>query len=411
MLTEPTAGEHSFGADLQRAIGGFRAALSDLFAALRLSPTEPQELARQVGLDKSLAWKLCRVLAGGEPTAIVPHMPGAPGMKTVLDRFSRAGAPAAKRRALQAAYEVFERVVATHAGDRSTLLQMTGGKEGGGASSSAAQMAESQRRMAFRGNSGTLGVTARMQFMARFVVPNPGTPKEADFARVSGLKEFRRLRGDVAWTVSTDWTYHDDGSTAATANGSPIDSRFAKNGLPPLMGDFCSQPLPELRCTPIPNRGCRFELVEGDVGRTAATTCVLGWHRASTVPTARTAEDKSVEFSTWVRTPVEKLVCDLFMHRDIPMAGEMSVHLISMLDGTPPTELLAQGRGLLPLHESLEPLGTPPDTVVPDMPEYSRLTAAVFDRYKWDPSHFRGYRLAMKYPPLPSALMMRYELP
>lgn len=47
----------------------------------------------------------------------------------------------------------------------------------------------------------------------------------------------------------------------------------------------------------------------------------------------------------------------------------------------------------------------------PLVPRYSEMQSYVFERMGWTPSDFAGIRLQLKYPPLGSTVILRFELP
>ena len=51
-----------FEEHLRTSVQGLRGAFAEVMAAIDIDATKPQQMARQVGLDKSLSWKLSRIL-------------------------------------------------------------------------------------------------------------------------------------------------------------------------------------------------------------------------------------------------------------------------------------------------------------------------------------------------------------
>jgi hypothetical protein len=66
----------------------------------------------------------------------------------------------------------------------------------------------------------------------------------------------------------------------------------------------------------------------------------------------------------------------------------------------------------LPMFEPLLDLGSAdPAPVTPEVPRYAELLQTMFSRTGWSASEFRGFRIKMAYPPISTALVMRYALP
>ena len=73
---------------------------------------------------------------------------------------------------------------------------------------------------------------------------------------------------------------------------------------------------------------------------------------------------------------------------------------------------VAETQGRLPMPEQIQELGSgPPDIVLPEFPPYRRMIQSVFDSIGWDPREFHGFRLRMRFPPIPTLGVLRYELP
>lgn len=69
-------------------------------------------------------------------------------------------------------------------------------------------------------------------------------------------------------------------------------------------------------------------------------------------------------------------------------------------------------RNRLPLNETLQDLGAGPLPIAtPEVPRYSQMVQAVFDRTGWEPTEFHGFRMKIAYPVCPAALVLRYRLP
>ena len=62
--------------------------------------------------------------------------------------------------------------------------------------------------------------------------------------------------------------------------------------------------------------------------------------------------------------------------------------------------------------ETVHDLGqSPPVVATPDISQYPLMVNRAFDRLGWNLDEFRGYRLTMRYPPIPTSAVLRYPLP
>lgn len=398
-------GSEVFDHEVQVAVHALRSGLADLLLAVGADPLLPQEVSRRFGLDKNLTWKVSRVLKATDAAAAVPHMPGRAGMKILLQTLAQAGAPADRILAAQSALEAFEQVVRTHGGDRRTFESMLNSSS----PVAAIQQAQSMRRLSFQGNSGTWGVQARVQISAGFVGPSSDDPERLDLAVVCGLADFRRLRPDVPWALTTLQHVTDDGSVRTTDRYEPVDD--TGTGEVPLLREFCSQPLPNVRAVPIAPNVTRIELAEGPIGNAGVCTCVLAWIFRRAVPRFASENDKLGEHSVTFSTPVELAFHDLFVHQDLDFALNPQINIYNQLPAGPIYPKTGRDRGILPVPESMQRLGSPPDLVIPELPSYPQMIRRVLKKLGWSENAAHGFRLKLAYPPIPAKAVYRHGLP
>ena len=156
----------------------------------------------------------------------------------------------------------------------------------------------------------------------------------------------------------------------------------------------------------------RYELSEGPVGSTATTTCVIGLFGRNFVPRYRAPNDTRGEHFARLYTPVETLIHDLFVHKDLTYALTPQILLYSQMPGGPVFPTASRDRGLLNVQDPIINLGSGPvDVVTPEFPSYAKMIRSVFARLDWTPGDFRGFRFRLRYPPIPTLAVWRYELP
>lgn len=397
-----------FEAHANVAFARVRSAFVDLLTSVNADPTKPQEVARQFRLNKNLTWKISKIIREADPGSVAPYVPGKAGLNIFLDSLKKAGAPTERILEVREALDDFEKMQNIHAGNRETLEMMLGNMATG---ADAQQQLEAQRKLSFRGNSAIWGIRARIQLCANFIAPSKNA-ESVDLGWISGLVDFRRLRRDATWAVSSTRKVNDKGELLPLGNIESIDPRFDPEKSAPLMGDYCSQPMPELTLDVGADGLMRYRLVEGPIGNTAATTCIMGILGRGFVRRYRTADDTLGEHITRLYTPAESLIHDLFVHRDLAYALAPTIHLYSQLPIDMPYPTEDRASGTLPLWERIQFLGAePPVVVTPEFPKYRAMIQSVFDRAGWDAGDFHGFRFTMKYPPLPAVAVFRYPLP
>lgn len=390
-----------FQAHARAVVRSLRGSFSEVLTAVGADPQDHQSISRALGLNKNLAWKISKIVQAHDPTVALEQMPGAAGIKIFLRSVERAGVDQAMVQAAREAITGYEQLIAVHSGDRATLEMM-----GCELSPARQQRDEHHRKLLFQGASYVWGVQARVNLKVGIVGPGSG-PGLLDFASINGLIDFRRIRGDVAWVMATRQSRNDDGTEMATSASEPIDPA-ASPGMPPLMTEFCSRPLPELRRV-VYGSVTSFELVEGPVGNTGALTCIFGAIQRH-IPYYRTPTNELGEHSAVCDIPAELLILDVFFHEQFTFAVP-EPFLYSEL-GAPPYPGRGRERHRLPLNEPLQDLGAGPlPLATPEVPRYNQMVQAAFERTGWDPAQFRGFRIKIAYPACPTALVLRYRLP
>ncbi|MBK8269691.1 MAG: hypothetical protein IPK83_15905 [Planctomycetes bacterium] len=397
-----------FEAHANVAFARVRSAFADLLTSVDADPTKPQDVARQFRLNKNLTWKISKIIRESDPGSVGPYVPGKAGLNIFLDSLKKAGAPGRADSRGAEALDEFEKMQDIHAGSRETLEMMLGNMATG---AEAQQQLEAQRKLSFRGNSAVWGIRARIQICANFIAPGKD-PSFVDLGWLSGLVDFRRLRRDATWAVSSTRKVNDRGELLPLGDIESIDLRFDPETSAPLMGDYCSDPTPELKLEVGADGLMRYKLVEGPIGNTAATTCIMGILGRGFVRRCQVAGDTLGEHITRLYTPAESLIHDLFVHKDLSYALSPSIHLYSQLPIDMPYPTENRNAAQLPLWERIQFLGAkPPVVLTPEYPKYRMMIQSVFDRAGWDPTDFHGFRFTMKYPPIPAVAVFRYPLP
>lgn len=391
--------------DVRQALQRFRGSLIELYSQVGADPGAPQDVSRRFGIHKNLAWKLSRVMSASDPFASIQHLPGDAGIEIAVEAFAKAGASNTVVESVQSALEHLDDIIETHAGDRAHLELIL---DSMGLLGSPTQLVNS-RELAFRGNSGIWGIQARARLTTGVVAPSKSDPTKLDTALIGGFLGFRRLRPDVRWTLFRFKSYHDDGTPRIDHTFEPVDPSDPGEA-PRLMRRFCSVTMPRIEAV---RSGTETEYVlpNGPVGNLGAFDCYFG-EIGRGAPMYRTQHDTFGEFSTGIRLPIDTLVFDLIIHRDVPMPGAPKLIVRGYANASPDQPDAAKYMMELPIVEPiLELAGMPPVVTTPIVPRYADVMSAVYSRLGYPPSEFRGYRMLMKYPPMSSLVVLRWELP
>jgi hypothetical protein len=400
MLPTPQAPRRTngFESDVGRSVGNLRACLRHLFCSLGFDPEQPQTVTHGLGIDKTLAWKLCRLTRTADPLAAIAYLPGRAGLDAALQAAARAGALRADvASALQAAEQV-RGTVETHAGSRDGFARLASSLEAGGGAS---RLGATLRRQAFRANAAIWGVQATTRVALHFVAPNAHDPSRVDLAVVNGLVDVLRLRHGVNWPVATLSSFGGRDVSEPLAAGSP-------DGIP-LLPDFCSVRSEDFRVVPFPG-GRLIELAGGEVGRTAGTSCLFGWMQRSFAPACGASGERGEHFAQ-LQTPVERALLELHVHRALPFMLPPEFALYSRMESPVAIEPDPARRYELPTHEPIvELVSGRHDLATPLLPRHAELVELAAGRLGHQLRDFRTFRVVLQHPPVPTVATFRHPL-
>jgi hypothetical protein len=122
--------------------------------------------------------------------------------------------------------------------------------------------------------------------------------------------------------------------------------------------------------------------------------------------------DTTAGFSTAVSIPSESLVSDLFVHKSIPVLESLRASMHATLSTPLPSDRARQAACRLPidctplLMEDLS-VGFP----LEQFGQYEAMVLRAFEVLKANPADYRLARVAMAFPPVPSALLVEWDLP
>ncbi|MBY0313353.1 MAG: hypothetical protein K2W85_14890 [Phycisphaerales bacterium] len=392
--------------DGQVAVHGLRRALANVIASVNASPDEPQELSRRFGLDKTLTWRIARVIREEDAWEAVQHIPRRPSIQIFATALSKHGAPAPTIEALWSALDVFELFVETHSGDRETLEMMASSAS----RKSAYKRLEAFRKSGYQANCAIWGVSARVQFAAKFIAPS-ATPDMLTLATICGLVGFRRLRSNTPWAMASiqSWKGKSEEDPDYLSSVRPlIDDPPSQSEL--LLPEFCSQPLPSFSVIENPRGVFRHMLDEGAVGNTASATVCLGWISSRSAPVHESYPDETGDHVVIVSTPAEELFHDVFVHNDLAWAFDVSAHLYGQLPGGPQYPTSGPDAPKLPVPTDIIDLGSPPQIVTQDIPRYDEMITLGARRLGHELTSFRAFRYRLRYPPIPTMSVIRHPL-
>lgn len=410
VTTEPLQPNDSLLDDASRILPELRRSFARVLNACPGHPRRPCDIARELGIHQTLAWKLRQVIDCKDAYAGARYIPGSSGVEIFLKAARAAGASTESIDRARSAIREYRRLIQAHAGNRAALELMLGASARDGH-----QRTElTYRKAGFQCSSYVWGVQARTR--VNVSIAQPAGDHDMWFASVCGYVSLRRVRPQTRWTL---WR---KGGTITSADGAelecpirPIDqSSVTPNGTT-LLVPFCSTPLPRIETVPVADGDIEEQWVEGSVGAKSAITCFVG--DTLREPTTRYRDEHNRYFSAGisVSTPVETLVHDMLIHHDLYGVLEPELAVISELEGKPWWYVIESNeldRRRLPTGDEVEHLGRGLSVVhTPHVPRYEDLMRYVFDKLGWDGSKFDVYRVCVHYPVVGTALVTLFDMP
>ncbi len=403
-ISTPTNGSSStFEEHIASAFESVRQSLATALGEASCDPSQPQEVARRLGINRNLTWKVSKVICTPDLFQAMQHMPGHEGIEILSNAAEKSGASQPAIARIASTLHEFERVVELHAGDWATLELILDSMGGAGSE----ERMEQSRRLAFRGNSAIWGVQTRVRVNTMVIAPAKDKADWLDMAMLAGVVDFRCLRPNVRWRLFRPQVYREHDGNPMDADLGPLDVGLSDSSGPTLLSEFCSPRMPQIRKRR-EGTALVFELMESPVGNTGAFTCFMGTLIRGGAPRYASADDPTMGFSVQVGMPAEHALLDVLMHRSLGVTAMPELRTFGQVH-TPDPNMPEHD---LPMEErARELVGLPPAISTPLVPRYDDLVRHTLDRAGWNARDFRAIRLAVKYPPMHSTIMMKFPLP
>ena len=389
-------------AEVLDAFHAVRTSIADLMEAVGVDPNKTRESARLLGLNRGLAWRLSRVVREGDVPAVVGDVPGKQSIRKFIAACRERGAAEPTLSEAERAIGAFEDAVRDAWGDRKTLSTLMASR----AESDPSIEQERSRRKLYEGAFAYWGVQAQVRFVTVFVLPSKEDPTMLDAAHVTGYLGFRRL-SERAWPLVYEVVEQSRGETVKFRK-SPLDPTGESEAQRQLMKQFCRPSSPDIRVVECGGEK-RFELASGPVGNAGLTTCVFGSYLHQ-ISERHPEAPNTCGFMVRLQTPVERLIFDMFVHRDIELAEPPAAQLLDRMTYQH-THIEADfPRQTLPLSERVAPFHAGRHAVTSHIPWYPRMLDWVSDRIGMGLDAFDGSRFEMMYPPISTTLSRRFPI-
>jgi len=360
------------------------------------------EVADAFKVHRKLGWQLWNVAYGEEPLLSLQYMPSAHGIRVWHQAAANCGVADDLLAGLLETATRFEELVSTHAQDRDQFEMMLGACE----AQRDEQTDERWRKQSFMGNSYVWGVRAKTYFTLLMLHPSARNGF-FDMARVHGLLGLVRTRPNVRWPFAQSVVYSAE-DERHPMRAPLLESEATRATGVPLLEPFCSQPLPAVQRRVGQMGMLEDELLPGAMGETGESTIFTGEALREVAPIYQTEPDENAMFGTGVRTPSALLIYDHLVHHALFPETERRLRVYSELI----SPVTRDERDLLPVPEKVEHLGRGGRRLrTAEVPRYQEMMDVICERLGWKLEDFEHYRVRMRYPPMPTAVMVEHDLP
>lgn len=377
-----------------------------------LDPARPVDVANALGLDLKLAWRMFRLARAADPFEGARHVPGAVGYRIWTETAAAHAAPKPLVVEATDAYAQLQELIGRFAGSRKAFDMMIAGLASSGGDT---RLAFEHRRQMFEGASYVWGLQSRATFRCDIVAPSTAAGK-LDLVSIRGIVDLRRLRPEAAWRFRTAVSIDDKGVLRRMPDRRPVDAdeSNASHLEPPLLRDFCTEPLPEFRSHDLGGGWAEFEARSGGVGREAEQTIVIAELIRGHETIVRTEEFHGFHHLFSLRTPTELGVFDILCHRDVFEPGgefelvhNSDLHHCAVREGRP-----HRSCDRLPGPNHPEKLGCGLGRAgLREVPFYVKMLESVFRKVGWSPEQFELHRARVPFPAIPSTIVLEREFP
>lgn len=383
----------------------------------RGSALRPVQLTSSLGLDKSLASRVVRALTTDDPLSSLHSIPTPQGLGLVANAARTCGAPVNDVEQLREVASSYRDLLDEFSGGRTDLEAALVGW----LPEQRARALRDARRSVFRGMTTLAGTRSAALYEAHFLCPSAADPLGGEDSGTHGPhvervvhrlhQDLRRLR-EGAHLPAFNLALKDASgrpSRVTTLGGEIIGSGDGANGdwnaAGLLVEDVCSHPIPDLAAGP-GGEAIEVSIPGSNLDVNQLSTMGCAW-RTRSLASAGAGDDgrpSGPGATVCAEIPTEALVLDLFVHRDLALAGVPTVSL-----HTRPDWLGAKVPGPPPAHD-------PRRTQAPSFQDLSRaaggwasadvrscaaLAETVCREADLDVGEFHGYRMRVAFP-LPS---------
>lgn len=398
------AASDAFARDTVETVAVARDAYSKIIEMKSPGSRAVSAVADTLGIHRKLAWQLIKVAYSDDPFVAAKHMPSARSIEALSKAAKKRGVDVALLDAIRSASDRFQALMSVHAADKVEFEMLIDSH----CADQDQRDDERWRQQSYEGNSYTWGAHCTTLLALSILAPSRVRDRHFDMAQIRGLMGFRQTRPGVRWVVNQSVAVDDEKRPESGMRREALDPEAAgkHNGVP-VLPEYCSDPVPELARTPLPDGMMQDEFVSAEVGLQGERTLVTAEVLRDVAPTHATEQDKTAHFGSAIRTPTETLHFDMFVCAGL--FGDVNRELCVFSDVA--SSIAFAESDELRVGDSISRLGRGLSMVhAPDLPGYQHLASDIFERLSLDPSDYELYRIRIPYPPFPATVMLRHQL-
>ncbi len=394
---------------LRRLKGEVRASI----ARLPGDVVGPSGIARHLGIDKATAHRVLALTTGStdDPERIA-QAPGDEGLRRFAEACRVAGMDAGVVAGLETAAEQFGKVIRDLAGSKNRLLarvRASGPPQGTRRPHTDASDEHRRRESLYRAASELIGRSTEVRVDMMIFRPSQERQGWLDHTWVRGIFGHVSRPGaspiSLGFVVRADRTGREpDSSLYETLDADALIGRTPRA----VLAEFTTHPVPIVTSRGQNNR--MNLVVDPDAAATEqGVDLVVAQHRRAIGRDPGAEQPPVLELNAMIREPARTLIFDVYLHR------EMARRAIPQLD----LYLWSPGldQSLADVWFDAIETSTPLQILGPGLrraasasfPRQAELTRAVFDKLRYDPEEFVGFRCEVNYPMWGGAYAMSFD--
>ncbi|MGA1044827.1 MAG: hypothetical protein ACO3ZY_06465 [Phycisphaerales bacterium] len=410
--SDPLLTDDSYEALLQdvgKLAEAVRSSLRRCFETALLPGTGARGCGRALGLRRNLAWKAYAVANSADLPSLLRALPGDNGWALVFEALEQTGRCEAEAIAtLRTAVSALATRISEERLDPAALRAI-----GSGSLESAAERRAMlrSRRSAFTASKQIYGVHAKARIGAFLVAPStePGESM-VDLAALTIFEGLDRTRPGPPFPF-----YHRIRTHQAEVSGTRLGGDLMPGDLAPMVPALSSEAIvpEEVRVGPSSKGGQpeHFEFVRRSRRRLGPLRVAFAECSRRVASPFVHGSDTHAELRMPTAMPVEAVVFDVLIHRDLPLGSEPAASLYGhAADHSRATAWHENHR--LPLEGDCSETGSLrlPQALVDVRAPYDALLKLGAETIGAPLSKFRAYRVVVPWPPMHSSLLITWRL-